>query len=159
MELALMADIRIAGRRARLLFTGEVIDAARAERIGLVGRVVEDDRLLATALEVAGRIAANPPLAVAALKRGLRARPGLCGPRRMGECHAGRTVHHPRPSRGSAVLSGEARAADTRRPGSDAGRVGRWRVWSTTRTRRIETPQGRTDHDARQRRRARPPHR
>jgi enoyl-CoA hydratase/carnithine racemase len=103
MELALMADLRVAARRARfgelfvkrglcsdvagiarlaqlvgrehaaeLLFTGEVIDADRAERIGLVGRVVDDDRLLPTALELAGRIAANPPLAVAALKRGLR---------------------------------------------------------------------------------------
>jgi enoyl-CoA hydratase len=103
MELALMADFRIAGRRARfgelfvkrglcsdvagiarlaqlvgreraaeLLFTGEVIDAERAERIGLVGRVVDDEQLLPAALELAGRIAANPPLAVAALKRGLR---------------------------------------------------------------------------------------
>jgi enoyl-CoA hydratase/carnithine racemase len=103
MELALMADLRIAGRRARfgelfvkrglcsdvagmgrlaqlvgreraaeLLFTGEVIDAERAERIGLVGRVVDDAQLLPAALELAGRIAANPPLAVAALKRGLR---------------------------------------------------------------------------------------
>ncbi|WP_028660247.1 enoyl-CoA hydratase/isomerase family protein [Nocardioides insulae] len=103
MELALMADLRVAARRARfgelfvrrglvsdvaglgrlaqlvgreraveLLLTGEVIDAERAERIGLVGRVVEDEDLLPTALELAGRIAANPPLAVAAIKRGLR---------------------------------------------------------------------------------------
>ncbi|MFB4319255.1 enoyl-CoA hydratase/isomerase family protein [Actinomadura sp. 21ATH] len=49
-----------------------MIDAGRAERIGLVGRMVDDDRLLPEALELAGRIAANPPLAVAALKRGLR---------------------------------------------------------------------------------------
>jgi enoyl-CoA hydratase len=59
-------------RAAELLFTGEVIDAERAERIGLVGRVVDDEALLPTALELAGRIAANPPLAVAALKSGLR---------------------------------------------------------------------------------------
>ena len=103
MELALMADLRIAARRARfgelfvkrglcsdvaglprlaqlvgreraaeLLFTGEVIDAERAERIGLVGRVVDDEQLLPAALDLAARIAANPPLAVAALKRGLR---------------------------------------------------------------------------------------
>ncbi|TDC81931.1 enoyl-CoA hydratase/isomerase family protein [Actinomadura sp. 7K507] len=103
MELALLADLRVAARRAKfgelfvkrglcsdvagigrlaqlvgreraaeLLFTGEVIDAERAERIGLVGRVVDDDRLLPEALELAHRIAANPPLAVAALKRGLR---------------------------------------------------------------------------------------
>ena len=103
MELALMADIRVAARRARfgqlqvqrglcsdvaglgmlaqavgreraaeLLFTGEVIDAERAERIGLVGRVVDDDQLLPSALALAERIAANPPLAVAAIKCGLR---------------------------------------------------------------------------------------
>lgn len=103
MELALLADIRVAGQAARfgelfvrrglcsdvagigrlaqlvgrehaaeLLFTGEMIDAARAERIGLVGRVVDDDRLLETSVELAGRIAANPPLAVGALKDGLR---------------------------------------------------------------------------------------
>lgn len=59
-------------RAAELLFTGEVIDAERAERIGLVGRVVEDDLLLPAAMERARAIAANPPLAVAGLKRGLR---------------------------------------------------------------------------------------
>lgn len=49
-----------------------VIAAERAERIGLVGRVVDDEQLLPTAVERARTIAANPPLAVAALKRGLR---------------------------------------------------------------------------------------
>lgn len=57
---------------AELLFTGEVIDAARAKELGLVGRVVGHDELLPTAMELAGRIAANPPLAVQSLKRGLR---------------------------------------------------------------------------------------
>ena len=59
-------------KTAELLFTGDVIDAAEALRIGLVGRVVEHDDLLPTALELAQRIAANPPLAVQAIKRGLR---------------------------------------------------------------------------------------
>jgi enoyl-CoA hydratase/carnithine racemase len=59
-------------RAAELLFTGDVIDAAEALRIGLVGRVVPHDDLLPTAMELARRIAANPPLAVQALKRGLR---------------------------------------------------------------------------------------
>ena len=59
-------------KAAELLFTGEVIDAAEALRIGLVGRVVPHDELLPTAMALAGRIAANPPLAVQALKRGLR---------------------------------------------------------------------------------------
>jgi enoyl-CoA hydratase len=54
------------------LFTGEIIDAAEALRLGLVGRVVPHDELLATARSLAERIAANPPLAVARLKAGLR---------------------------------------------------------------------------------------
>jgi enoyl-CoA hydratase len=103
MELALMADIRVASEKARfgelfvlrglvsdvaglgrlaqlvgreraaeLLFTGDVIDAATAREIGLVSRVVPHDQLMSTALALAGRIAANPPLAVQRLKAGLR---------------------------------------------------------------------------------------
>lgn len=103
MELALMADIRVASRRAKfgelfvvrglccdapglgrlaqlvgrekaaeLLFTGEIIDADTAKDIGLVSRLVDADQLMPTAMELATRIAANPPLAVQALKAGLR---------------------------------------------------------------------------------------
>jgi enoyl-CoA hydratase/carnithine racemase len=57
---------------AELLFTGDVIDAAEALRIGLVGEVVAHEDLLPRALSLAARIAANPPLAVQALKAGLR---------------------------------------------------------------------------------------
>ena len=102
MEMAMMADIRIASERAKfgelfvkrglccdvagmarlnqlvgrshaaeLLFTGRVIDANEAERIGLVSRVVNHEDLLPTAMALANEIAANPPLAVSALKRGL----------------------------------------------------------------------------------------
>ena len=103
MELALMADIRVASERAKfgelfvvrglccdapglgrlaqlvgretaaeLLFTGEVIDAHQAKTFGLVSRTVAHDDLLPTAMEVARKIARNPPLAVQALKAGLR---------------------------------------------------------------------------------------
>ena len=103
MELALMADIRIASEKAKfgelfvlrglvsdapglgrlaqlvgrekaaeLLFTGDVIGAEEARAIGLVSRVVPHDDLLPAALSLAGRIAANPPLAVRRLKAGLR---------------------------------------------------------------------------------------
>lgn len=103
MELAVMADLRVASERARfgelfvlrglvsdapglgrlaqlvgrekaaeLLFTGDLISADEALRIGLVGRVVPHEELLAAALGLAGRIAANPPLAVQRLKAGLR---------------------------------------------------------------------------------------
>jgi enoyl-CoA hydratase/carnithine racemase len=59
-------------RAAELLFTGDVIDAKEAERIGLVSRVVPHDALLPAARELAGRIAANPPLALRYMKEGLR---------------------------------------------------------------------------------------
>ena len=52
-----------------MLLTGERIDAAEALRIGLVSRVVAPDALMDTARSLAGRIAANAPLAVAAVKR------------------------------------------------------------------------------------------
>jgi len=51
-----------------LLLTGDRIDAARAERWGLVNRVVPMDELLPTAMDYARRIAANAPLAVQATK-------------------------------------------------------------------------------------------
>ncbi|MFT3851309.1 MAG: enoyl-CoA hydratase-related protein [Ilumatobacteraceae bacterium] len=102
-DLALMADIRIAARRARfsemfvrrgqaadvaglarlwqlvgreraarMLFTGDFVGADDALAWGLVSEVVDDDHVVDTALELARSIAANPPLAVAAMKAGLQ---------------------------------------------------------------------------------------
>jgi len=51
-----------------MLLAAERIDAAEAHRIGLVSRVVPQDRLMETARTIAGRIAANAPLAVNAVK-------------------------------------------------------------------------------------------
>lgn len=59
-------------RAAELLFTGEIIDAETAKKLGLVSRVVPHDELMPVAMELAGRIAKNPPLAVQSLKAGLR---------------------------------------------------------------------------------------
>jgi len=103
MELAIMADLRVASERAGfaelfvkrglccdvaglgrlaqlvgreqasdLLFTGRRIDAMEAKQIGLVARVVPHNGLMDAALELAGQIAENPPLAVMTLKAGLR---------------------------------------------------------------------------------------
>lgn len=103
MELAMMADIRIASEKAkfgelfvlrglctdvcgigrlaslvgrdtaaRLLFTGDVIDAATAQRIGLVSEVVDHADLVPTATALAQKIAERPPLAVAKIKEGMR---------------------------------------------------------------------------------------
>ena len=58
-------------KAAELLFTGDVIDAAEALRIGLVSEVVAHAALMPHAMALAARIAANPPLAVQRLKAGL----------------------------------------------------------------------------------------
>jgi enoyl-CoA hydratase/carnithine racemase len=59
-------------KAAELLFTGDAIDAREAARIGLVSEIVPHDDLLPHTGRLAERIAANPPLAVRALKEGLR---------------------------------------------------------------------------------------
>jgi enoyl-CoA hydratase/carnithine racemase len=59
-------------KAAELLFTGDVIDAAEALRIGLVSEVVPPTELMPRAYALAGRIAANPPLALRYMKEGLR---------------------------------------------------------------------------------------
>jgi enoyl-CoA hydratase len=57
---------------ADLLLSARPIDAAKAERIGLVNEVVARDELLPRALAAADAIAANAPLAVSETRRGLR---------------------------------------------------------------------------------------
>ena len=61
-------------RAAELLFTGDVIDAAKAVEWGLVSRVVPAEALMDEALALAERIAAQPPhalrLAKSLLKHG-----------------------------------------------------------------------------------------
>jgi enoyl-CoA hydratase/carnithine racemase len=55
-----------------LLFTGDMIDAAEAQRIGLVSRVVPQEELLPAARALAVKIAGNAPIAMRYLKEGLR---------------------------------------------------------------------------------------
>ena len=51
-----------------LLLTGRLVDAAFAERVGLINRVVERPALMPWAMETAAAIAANSPSAVQAVK-------------------------------------------------------------------------------------------
>ncbi|MBL8536850.1 MAG: enoyl-CoA hydratase/isomerase family protein [Hyphomonadaceae bacterium] len=57
---------------AELVLTGDTIDAEEGKRIGLVTRVVPDDRLMEEARALAERIAVNPPRTVRLAKRLLR---------------------------------------------------------------------------------------
>lgn len=59
-------------KAAELLFTGDAIDAHEAARIGLVSEVVAHGALMSRATDLAQRIAANAPLALLAMKEGLR---------------------------------------------------------------------------------------
>lgn len=61
---------RIVGveKALELIWTADTIDATEALRIGLVGRVVPHADLLAVATELARRLAAGPPLALALAK-------------------------------------------------------------------------------------------
>ena len=56
-------------RALELLWTGRVVDAAEAERIGLVTHVVADAEVRSEGLKLARQIAAQPPQAVTLMKR------------------------------------------------------------------------------------------
>jgi enoyl-CoA hydratase/carnithine racemase len=59
------------GLAAEIMYTGRIVDAEEALRIGLVNRIAADPR--AEAIALAGEIAANAPLAIALTKRALQA--------------------------------------------------------------------------------------
>lgn len=58
-------------KAAEMMFTADSVDAATAERIGLVNRVVEADSLMAEAHALAARLAQAAPIALALTKRAL----------------------------------------------------------------------------------------
>ena len=56
------------GMAKQLIYTGKALRASEALRIGLVNEVLPQEELMNRALELAGQIAANAPLAVSAAK-------------------------------------------------------------------------------------------
>ena len=58
-------------RACELIFTGEVIDAPEALRLGLVTRVETPEELLPAARELGRKIAVGPPVAIRLAKRAL----------------------------------------------------------------------------------------
>lgn len=64
-------------RAYEMTLTGDMVDAEKAERIGLVSRVVDDDKLMEEAMALARRIAAQPPHSIRLNKRLLRESQGV----------------------------------------------------------------------------------
>ena len=61
------------GAAARLVMTGDAIDAQEAMRLRLVDEVVPSDNVVKRAIELAANVATKDPIAVAAAKEALRA--------------------------------------------------------------------------------------
>jgi len=61
-----------ASRAAELLFTGDVIDAAKAAEWGLISKAVPSETLMDEAMELAGRMAQQPPQSLRVAKTLLR---------------------------------------------------------------------------------------
>jgi enoyl-CoA hydratase len=58
-------------RAKELIFTGDMIDAAKAKEVGLVLEVLPPDQLLAHCRKVAEKIATRGPLAIRQAKRAI----------------------------------------------------------------------------------------
>jgi enoyl-CoA hydratase/carnithine racemase len=55
-----------------IMFTGRLLDAAEAQRVGLVSRLAEPDAIDAAVAQLAGTMAANAPLTIRATKESVR---------------------------------------------------------------------------------------
>jgi enoyl-CoA hydratase len=98
---------------ADLLLTGRFVDAAEAQRVGLVGHVVPDGQALVKARELADLIAANGPLAVQAVLDSLRATREM--PEKVGlayELQVGQPVFLTEDAREGPTAFAEKRAPD-----------------------------------------------
>ena len=73
-EMALYLLPKIVGlsKAYEMVLTGNLVDAAEAYRTGIVSKVVPRKDLMNATMELASRIASNPPAAVKIIKEGMR---------------------------------------------------------------------------------------
>jgi 2-(1,2-epoxy-1,2-dihydrophenyl)acetyl-CoA isomerase len=104
----------VGSARAReLYFLSERLAAEDAERLGLVNRVVDDERLEAEALALASRLAAGPRVCLAYMKENLnRAESGD----ELGECMDLEATHHLRTAMTEDHREAAAAFAEKREP-------------------------------------------
>ena len=60
------------GKAKELIFTGDIISAEEAERIGLIEKVVEDGTVMDAAMEMAKKIRAKGPVAITLAKKAIQ---------------------------------------------------------------------------------------
>lgn len=99
-----------------MMMTGRSMDAEEALRWGVVNEVVESEQLMPHARELAAQIAANAPLAVAAIKEIYRETSEL--PVEEGYRHArsGKLKHYPSVLHSEDALEGPTAFAEKREP-------------------------------------------
>ena len=78
-----------------MLMTGRAMDAAEAERWGVVNKVVASDLLMDTARELAQQVAASAPLALAALKEITRETASMSVEQGYQHIRSGSLKHYP----------------------------------------------------------------
>lgn len=59
-------------RAMEMIYTGRIIEAGEADRIGLLNRLVEPEELMPAALELAGQLAKGPTVAIGLSKENIR---------------------------------------------------------------------------------------
>jgi 2-(1,2-epoxy-1,2-dihydrophenyl)acetyl-CoA isomerase len=59
-------------RAMEMIYTGRIIDSAEADRLGLLNQLVEPEELMPAALDLAGRLAKGPTVAIGLAKQNIR---------------------------------------------------------------------------------------
>ena len=59
-------------RAMEMIYTGRIIDASEADRIGLLNALVEPEELMSSALDLADRLAKGPTIAIGLAKQNIR---------------------------------------------------------------------------------------